>query len=163
MIDITKIKKRSKITLSDGSVFVFDAIFDAGLGFANGTLQKIWTMYFDNGLSQCGVFVDGSNVRPEAASIVEVEPPKEEVDLSTLMVGDICVTRSGDIVPWNMWDRSGSKSYPFRALIGGIDLTYNSNGSCWWSKDPNDIVHIERASDEERAIASKKPIFSFMD
>lgn len=107
-----------------------------------------------------------SEVNP-SLHITAVEPPKQKVDLSTLMFGDVCITRNGQkILASNIIVRHGNDfPYLFVTEDDGDFETCRDDGSVWGPEQaPQDIIGIERSTALERAKMLNelidKPIFS---
>lgn len=151
-IDLYKdIAKGSVVTLSDGSSHVHR--------YTSGVRHNVNLVHFVDGLA---VEVNNSGQSPyeNGVSIVGIEPPKPLIDLSTVGIGDVCVTRDGYEVPWTnivKGDTNAGDPYMIFSSGGSYDCVTQKGYFCIAEDavDNRDIVEIRRASPEQKADLAK--------
>lgn len=164
-LNLDAIQKGVSLTLSDNSAHVVLGRNPSGIasqGYAN---LRFETIAFEDGYSlnqvQTNGVVRGSNLRIVSIGLSETE--ERPVDMSSLQLGDVCITRTGREIPWDkiadteIEINDEGLCLPFVYIFGSQAIFVDSNG--WHNPDhrpsDDDIVSIRRASKEERAAILK--------
>lgn len=151
-IDLSNdIVKGSIITLSDGSTHVHR--------YTSGSRHNVRMVQFIDGLA-AEVNNSGQSPYENGISIVGIEPPKPVIDLSTISIGDVCVTRNGYKIPWtNIIKRDTNADDPYM-IVSSDGSYYCVTQKGYYSvvgheENDEDIIEIRRASSEEKVNLAK--------
>lgn len=145
------IAKGSIVTLSDGSTHVHR--------YTSGVRHNVNLVHFVDGLA-VGVDDSGQSPYENGISIIGIEPPKPAIDLSTVGIGDVCVTRDGHEVPWTHVVKCNTNTddeYMIISSDGSYECVTQEGYFCLTEDKENnrDIIEIRRASPERKADLAK--------
>lgn len=142
--------------LSDNSSHIISSCWRVA-----NSISGAYSIKFKDGVQLNGILKDGSSCIEGGIYIDSISvPPEDPVDLSTLKVGDVCINRSGDEIPWRSVLHVEGRSDGDNFIISAKGCYYwlFKNGRFHYGnhEHPRDIVSIRRASKEEKAALAEK-------